>query len=403
VAVNLRLACLSQIPEDENLRRQWNALLDRIGDPQVFYTYEWALAVQRAYAHRLNPMIYLAYDDHDALCGVAALARNISTDQVSFLCSTTGDYCDFLSAPQDRSTFLAAVFSELKKEKIRNLQFTNLPEDSATFPAIQEQARSCGYYYDQGVAYVCSQYSLKSLDRTNHETPRVANSKTVRRSLKAMGSEGAIRLDHAHSWSEAEVLLPQFMRSHVARFLATGRISNLARAERRVFLVELARLLSASDWLCLTRMMTGEKTVAWNYGFQFCGSWFWYQPTFEREVEKYSPGYCLLAKIIEEAAQNPELTIVDLGLGAEEYKDRVANQSRKTFSITMKTSVAEQAYEIGRDYVAKIAKASPRTERGLRLVLARVDALRKRVYRNSLKETAAWMFRRVRSGLFARV
>jgi CelD/BcsL family acetyltransferase involved in cellulose biosynthesis len=399
---NLRLVSLSQIPEDENLRRQWDALLERTEDPQIFYTYEWALAVQRAYADQLGPMIYLAYDDRDALCGVAALARDISKGQVSFLCATTGDYCDFLSTPADRPAFISAIFAELKKEKVRNLRLTNLPADSPTFPAIQEQARRCGYYYTQRLAYVCSQFSLQSLDRAKNETPRLARSKMIRRSLRAMGSEGPIRLDHSRSRSEAASLLPQFIRSHVARFLVTGRISNLARVERRVFLLELAGLLSTSNWLCLTRMMTGKKTVAWNYGFQFYKSWFWYQPTFDSAVEKHSPGYCLLAKIIEEAAQNPELTLVDLGLGAEEYKDRVANQSRKTVALTMKTSAAEHAFEIARDCVAKLAKASPRIERGVRSVLAAVNSQRKRVHEHGLRETVVWTFQRMRSVLFAR-
>ena len=74
-----------------------------------------------------------------------------------------------------------------------------------------------------------------------------------------------------------------------------------------MFLEELAKLLSASGWLVLTRMMSGESSFAWNYGFEFQDTWFWYQPTFDSILEKYSPGFCLLAKLIEEAADNPAL------------------------------------------------------------------------------------------------
>jgi CelD/BcsL family acetyltransferase involved in cellulose biosynthesis len=399
---NLRLVLVEQIVEDEDLRRQWNTLVVRTGDPQVFYTYEWALAVQRAYSASLAPRIWLAYDGQDALCGVAALAKGVVEDQFSFLCATTGDYCDFLSAPEDRPALVGAVLSELRKQGVREVTLTNLPADSHTFRAIEKQARRNGYYCFQRLAYVCAQFSMRSLDRSKNEKVSIARPKMIRRSLKAMGSEGAVRLDHARSWDEVTPILPLFMKAHVARFLATGRISNIARIERRVFLTELAKLLSSSDWLCLTRMMTGEKAVAWNYGFQFRGSWFWYQPTFDSKVEKHSPGYCLLAKIIEEAGGNSEFHTVDLGLGAEEYKDRVSNQNRKTLYISLNTSAAEHVYEIGRYHAAKLAKASSKVEQGVRAVGAVLDSLRKRLKESSFRETMSWVLHRIRTSLVAR-
>ncbi len=93
----LRLVVLRQIPEDPHLRQQWNALVDQVDQPQVFYTYEWALAVQRAYSATLRPLLFLAYDEQASLSGVAALATTPAGDEASFLRATTGDYCDFLS------------------------------------------------------------------------------------------------------------------------------------------------------------------------------------------------------------------------------------------------------------------------------------------------------------------
>jgi CelD/BcsL family acetyltransferase involved in cellulose biosynthesis len=398
----LRLVLLKQIVENENLRHQWNALVQRTEDPQVFYTYEWALAVQRAYSDELAPRIWLAYDGQDSLCGVAALAKSVVEDQFSFLCATTGDYCDFLSAPEDRSALVKAVLRELRNEGARKVTLTNLPADSPTFQAIEEQTRGSGYYCFQRLAYVCAQFSLRTLDRMNNEKVSIGRPKMIRRSLKAMGSEGAVRLNHARSWEEVTAVLPQFMKAHVARFLVTGRISNIARAERRVFLTELAKLLSSSDWLCLTRMMTGENAVAWNYGFQFHGSWFWYQPTFDSRVEKHSPGYCLLAKIIEEARENLQIHTVDLGLGAEEYKDRVSNQNRKTLYVRLNTSASEHAYEIGRYHLSKLAKASSKVERAVRALWAAVNSLSKRLKVNSIRETLSWTFHRIRTSLLAR-
>jgi CelD/BcsL family acetyltransferase involved in cellulose biosynthesis len=119
-------------------------------------------------------------------------------------------------------------------------------------------------------------------------------------------------------------------------------------------------------------MMSGDKPLAWNYGFQFRGTWFWYQPTFDSDLERYSPGFCLLAKIVEEAADNPAMSMVDLGLGAEEYKDRFANQSHETLYVTLRASLTQHMWEILRYRTAELIRKSPRLEAGIRWVAERL-------------------------------
>jgi CelD/BcsL family acetyltransferase involved in cellulose biosynthesis len=371
----LRLTLLRQIPEDANLRRQWNALVERVPRPQVFYTYEWAVAVQRAYGATLRPLVYVAYDKQGTISGIAALALS-DRSEVSFLCATTGDYCDFLSLPKDKSSFVAHVLGELRKDGVGKVTLTNLPADSDTFTAIREHSTANGYHSYARTAYVCTQVLLDRLERRPDGKLVLPRKKMVRRFLNAMGREAPVRLDQARSWDELRPVLPGFMQAHIARFLATGRISNMARPERRMFLEELAKLLSEAGWVTLTRMMSGDKAFAWNYGFQYRDTWFWYQPTFESELEKYSPGFCLLAKLIEDAATTPEIKAVDLGLGAEEYKDRVANQTRRTLYVTLMSSPARHYREVARYNAARVLRSSSVVEHAVRGALRRWSRFR---------------------------
>ena len=162
-----------------------------------------------------------------------------------------------------------------------------------------------------------------------------------------------MQLDHARSWHEVEPILPVFIQAHVARFLVTGRISNLARRERRVFLKELAKLLCESGWLTVTRLVSGSKTYAWNYGFEFEGSWFWYQPTFDSDVEKFSPGFCLLAKIIEEAAGSPDMRTVDFGLGSGGLQGVIRQSNARDAVCDIAESFAQHAREMIRYRAAR--------------------------------------------------
>src|SRR5580658_9860088 len=113
------------IPEDAELRRAWNELAQRMERPEVFYTYEWALAVEHAYGGSLTPLVFLAYEG-ELLVGVVALARQ-GAGPIVFLTANTADYCDFISETGRRREFVTAVFSELNNRHIQKIVLTNLP------------------------------------------------------------------------------------------------------------------------------------------------------------------------------------------------------------------------------------------------------------------------------------
>jgi len=213
----VRLVLLREIPPDASLRQQWDALVMRASRPQVFYTYEWALAVQRAYGDTVRPWLFLAYDEQDAICGIAALARGIAGGQVSFLSATTADYCDFLSQPEDKPAFVAAVLAELRKQGIGDIALANLPADSDTCSALREAGERQGYHLFTRTAYTCALIFLGQLERGKDGKRVAPGQKRIRRFAKAMVSEGPICFDHSRSWEDVAPILPEFIQAHVAR------------------------------------------------------------------------------------------------------------------------------------------------------------------------------------------
>lgn len=377
----MRLVVLQKIPEDAELRQHWNALVERSDRPQVFYTYEWALAVQRAYHATLSPLVMLAYDEENTLCGLVALATGADRRQASFLCATTGDYCDFLSAPQRRSEFVGLVLGELNRQKIWGMALANLPADSPTLEALRGAAAQHGSHRFARSAYVCAQIVFERLERTKDGKPYAPGLKRLKRFTKAMAPAEPVRTEHLRSWEAVGPALPEFEKAHVARFLEIGRISNIADRTRRVFLEELVRLLP-EQWLVLSRMWAGNRVVAWHYGFQFHGSWFWYQPTFDSSVEKHWPGFCLLSQVIEDAIDMPAMTMLDLGLGSEAYKAKFANESRETLYVTLHRSIVAHWGTMIRYRIAEAVKASPKLEKIAESVRKKMRGLRARAREN---------------------
>jgi CelD/BcsL family acetyltransferase involved in cellulose biosynthesis len=396
----LRLSLHHEIPENEILRSQWDDLVLRMGRPEVFYTCEWARAVQRAYSSSLRPLLILARDGA-ALAGVAALAIGKAENEVSFLAGTTADYCDFVAPPQFLPDFASAVFAELRGLGIKQASLANVPADSPTARLLVRVAREHGYSIFSRPAYLCGRVTFVSELERQSLRQAVQRKQMVRRHLKSLGKIAPVRLSHLKSREEIAQALPGFVSAHISRFLSMGLASNLMHAERRTFLAELGALLSAREWVTLSTLAVGERPVAWNYGFQFGSSWFWYQPTFDGSFEQFYPGFCLLAKIIEEACGHAEISEVDLGLGEETYKERFANDSLQTLHLTASRSVTAHARVAGRYHAASAIKRTPALERALRGLLRVCSSAREHMRSSGLLGFMRGLVRRAGRLLFA--
>ena len=364
----MRIVLHRDIPDDPLLQQKWNALVQEMEHPEVFYTHQWALAARRAFGESLLPILMFAYEG-EKLAGVAALATDPTEKTTSFLCSTSADYCDLLSHPDLRAELLDAVLVELCREGLPTLVLTSVPSDSATIQALRSVARKHGHHLFVRPTAVCAQVELGAEGERIKLKTALSKKKIFRHSMNSLGREGPVSFSHLTTWEAIEPVLTSFSVAHIARFLAMGRVSNVVSAQRRVFLSTLARLLSESGWMVVSRMLVADRAVAWNYGFQFQGKWFWYQPTFDTSYERLSPGYCLLNKIISEACDQTEIRVIDLGLGAEGYKERFANGARTTLHATLMKSLGRHTREALRYHTAQAVKSVPGAESAARAVL----------------------------------
>jgi CelD/BcsL family acetyltransferase involved in cellulose biosynthesis len=353
----MRLTWTIGLPPDENLRDKWNTLVLQMEKPEVFYTWEWAAAFIRSYGDSVQPWIATAYDE-DELIGVVALARSSASEAV-FLNGTTADYCDFISAPARRKEFVGHVLRSLAQEGIVTMVLANLPAESASVDEIKHNKTFKSFLR---TGYICAHIQLGSEEDKKTLSETLFKKKVLRHSMNALQRIGRVTLSHDLGAGLERGVVERFCKTHIARFLATGRISNLANARRRVFLRELAGLLAESGWFDLSTLRAGTFVLGMNYGFRFQGSRFWYQPTIVNKFEEYSPGYCLLGKIIQDACADPEAKMVDLGLGAEEYKERFANGQRTTLHGTLSRKSSDLWKARARYHVAQRITGAPRLE-----------------------------------------
>jgi len=366
----LRIIQCREIPEDNELRCQWNAIAMQMERPEVFYTCEWALAMQAAYGHVRKPLLMLGYEG-ETLVGVASLATDATEKAISFFSATTADYCDFVSLPQLRQEFVDAILAELKRNSMSSITLANLPADSSTVDALRRAPKNQWRHVFMRPAYICSQVQLGTGEQRLALRNALVAKKKIRRYLRAMEREGPISFVHLSSREQIEAAMPDFVNAHVARFVATGRTSSLETPERRCFLEELAKRFDGAGLVTLSQLRIQDRPVAWNLGFRFHKSWFWYQPTFDGRYEENSPGHCLLARIVIDACESEGMEVVDLGLGAEGYKERFGNSARQTLHVSVSDSWSRHVREVIRYRAASALKRSPKVEAAVRRVLGR--------------------------------
>lgn len=366
----------------------------RMECPEVFYTYEWAGAAARAFRGLSSPLVLLVYDS-EILCGIAALAtRADAPGTASFLTGNSADYCDVLSEPALRSKVIAAILREIKRLGIHDLELANIPSHSATLRDLRAIARSRGFRVHQRPAYDCRLVVFVTDQQRKKLVETIRQGSTEKRALKRMERLGPLTLRHLSN-DEVRTELRSIFSAQISRFLATERISPLVRPERRLLMAELTQRLGDAGWLKVSRLEIGGHPAAWNFGFRFCESLFWYLPTFAMEYQDLSPGSCLLRLLIEDSCSDPSLQRLDLGLGEEAYKERYANSMCATSYVQLSTSGLSHNRTLVRYWLSRRVQRSPVVESTVRGLRDFARDLRTRIRNTGLPKTATHAFWRV--------
>jgi CelD/BcsL family acetyltransferase involved in cellulose biosynthesis len=393
----VKVTVLERIPEDPEIILAWNNLVFRMERPEVFFTHQWALAASRAFSDSLRPLTFLIYESGQ-LGGVAAMATNReSPDTAFFLAASTADYCDIVSEPETRGAMLAAVLAEMKKLRVRDLVLANVPSESHTLRAMTAVARSHRFHLHERPAYDCGIISLGDKEQRQAVLHSVMRKEREKRGLKKLSQLGPIHL--VHNTERLEMSLESIFAAQISRFLATNRLSPLIRPQRRFFFRELGRLLSSAGWLKVSQLEVDGRPVAWNFGFRFFDSWFWYLPTFQIQYGEASPGSCLLRLLTEEACADPSVERLDLGLGGETYKERFSNAICSTRYVQLSNSIPRHVANVGRHWLAAFSRRFPVMEKQLRTGRDWLRGLQSRIDKTGVLATATHALTRAKRSL----
>jgi CelD/BcsL family acetyltransferase involved in cellulose biosynthesis len=149
----------------------------------------------------------------------------------------------------------------------------------------------------------------------------------VKRKTKSLARDHEMALRRPTSAEEVPAQIETLFRLHDARWRDRRDETALGDPEAREFLTEFAVAADQRGWLRLFSIeVDGEAVAAW-YGWRLGARFSYYQAGFDPDWSKYSVGFLMLTRTVEEAISEGA-DEYDLLLGDEAFKARFATGER---------------------------------------------------------------------------
>lgn len=126
----------------------------------------------------------------------------------------------------------------------------------------------------------------------------------LQRRLRRLEELGPVGLDLSDGSSNRAELLAEGFLLEPSGWKAARGTAVASRDETRRFYDELAQWAAERGWLRLSFLRVGEKGVAFQYGFEASGIYFFLKGGYDPEYSRFAPGKLLLRALLERAFAN---------------------------------------------------------------------------------------------------
>lgn len=287
--------------EVEQLRPQWDALLERSVSATFFLSWDWLASWWKVYGAGRDPLVLVAWED-DRLIGVAPLCRDpvcrmgSTWNVVRFIGdgSNDSDYLDFLCEPGRELQFTQEILRYLNSSRDRwdVLQLHGSRDTSAFVAVLREGFRQLGWKTKTDPIGCLSLH----LPRTWEEylqslKPRFRTK--LRSGLSFIEQEIKLVAVACTTEEQLRQWLPQFFALHEKRWKTRGHSGVFGNHGKASFYHEISRAALKSGALSFHRLDWGERPLAFQYGFVYRRQFLLLQEAYDPAFESLRPGLAL--------------------------------------------------------------------------------------------------------------
>jgi CelD/BcsL family acetyltransferase involved in cellulose biosynthesis len=337
---SVKLSAYNQVTVFEELRPEWNELLQRSTSNQVFSTWEWQSTWWEAY----NPgqlWVIACRDDENRLVGLAPwfIENHPTKGRVvrSIGCVEVTDYLDIIVDKSFIEPILNCIASYINAHThlFDLLDLCNIPEHSPNLDRFANFLRNHGFEVAITQQEVCpiielpdtwEEYLARLNKKDRHELRR-----KVRR---AEGETDWYIVNGKHNLDkELERFLGLMSASHPAK---AGFLDD---SQNITFFKNIVPIAHENGWLQLSFLNINEQAVAAYLNFDYNNHILVYNSgLLPGEYSYLSPGIVLIAHNIRRAIETGH-TVFDFLRGNEDYKYRLGGKDTRVFMLKAHQSI----------------------------------------------------------------
>jgi CelD/BcsL family acetyltransferase involved in cellulose biosynthesis len=327
----------------EQLRAEWNALLDRgvTRVPFLRAEYQQAWWAERGGGEwpQAELLVVTARGEDGALVGIAPLfqAKNKDGRPALLLIGSIeiSDYLDLVVAREQVDAFCTGLLNRLGEPDVpvwEVLDFYNIPASSPTRAALGRAASALGWAAGEQLLMPVPAIALPS-DWETYLATMVDKKERQEIRRKMRRSEGG---DDQVTWTMIDSAAGHDLAAETEAFLAlmahnADKAAFLTPAMRQAF-HGVTRAAAENGWLRLAFLLVNGQKAAAYLTFDYGNRLYIYNSAIDPRFNTYSPGWVLLAYLLRWAIENKR-TAFDFLRGEEDYKFRFGAVAGKIYRV----------------------------------------------------------------------
>jgi CelD/BcsL family acetyltransferase involved in cellulose biosynthesis len=334
----LRIEEITTLDELLALRKEWNEVLERSKDNNIFLTWEITATCAKN-LERTKKIRILCVKDGDRIVSIAPLRKSrykldglLGYDVLEPITYRRSDYTGFVVAEQEEAS-LKLIINHLFEQKDwdfiylldvpeTSLIFKLLPKIAADIPRFAiEEGRPCPYIVmPSSMDILLSSLSAKFR-------------KNLRRSMKSLKSDyQRVELKRYDEFGSMEEAMNTFFTLHQKRWATKGKPGVYKDNKTRDASIELSKLYAEKGWLALYFLTANDKPVAAQYCLEYGQRMHYGLGGFDPDYSKYSVGNLITGMVLEKCIER-NIREYDFMKGNESYKFDWTTKCRRNLGI----------------------------------------------------------------------
>jgi CelD/BcsL family acetyltransferase involved in cellulose biosynthesis len=339
----------------DSLQNEWNQLVEKTG-AHVFQCFEWQRLWWKHFGegHQLYIITFRKYNE---LVGIVPcflertpilfnwcywkmrfIGSSVPANKIAgtFNDYSPTDYLDIIAAPEHEDQIADYFLNCLAEavEQFYQFNFDEVPEDGILMRKVLPELKKRNWYFQLIRKETCPRINLpKSMDDYLLGLSGKARYE-LRYSKRAVSEKKLFRVENVETEEDLHRAFNDFVRLHQERWNRQGLPG--AFIDQRIvdYLKEVTETFFKQGWMRLKTARLHGQCLAVDYAFKFNNRIYDYQKAFDETspMAKYGPGKTLLYDLVNEAIEEG-CTVFDLLRGSENYKMRIANDSRCNWNV----------------------------------------------------------------------